>query len=980
MEICGLNKNIQATEEHPIKAFKNKEISCFRGTKNKRQGLCIGRQGKKDQCFKKERNYSNDCIDLNKKFEPEWIQICNLEPKDFVNISFPTFQHNLNKFYINDLIGIKNMDEIDGKLIIKNETSSTRSFKPVTNQIVNVINNEIIIDKDFMLMVGYFLAEGHISKDLSNICFTFSINETSYQQFIIDYFTRAFGIVPYLQVNRDNSTNVIISSKIIATLMYEICGTGFNTKYLKDIVMFADPEIQKYLLVGVIRGDGCTISNGYQLVLSNDKLINQLFQISLRCGLSPHMYNPHTNPLSTTQCYTIVYNHLDKDFINLVDKNTHKINFLSKPQLNNRFWYNNEYYMEIKNVSTEEFEGNVYNIEVSNTHSYVVNNISVHNCFIGSAPDNIEGIFDSYKEMSLLSKFGGGIGWDWNEVRCRSSVIDNNVNAAGGTTPWLKITNDIAIAVDQLGVRKGAIAVYLEPWHMDIKEFLDLKKNSGEERLRAHDIFPALWINDLFMERVKADAEWTLFDPYQTPELSELYGDAFKTQYLIRENDPKVNKTVIKAKDLWKQVLTNYFESGNPFLCFKDTANRTNPNSHVGHIRSSNLCTEIFQNTSPNIYSVKVWVSEDEYFIIKEGELALTKNEFLDDPYIFGKQLTVGDIVRGIVIGINEEDKSFSVQLLPEEYQKPIYALEKECHEGETAVCNLASINLSRVNTKEDIERVTKIAMNMLDNVVDLNFYPTKKAKDTNLKSRAVGLGVMGEAEMLASKGIMFGSQEHFEFIDGIMEMVSFNAIKGSAEIAVEKGSYPNFNGSAWYEGILPIDRANTKAAELTKNNSRIYSEEEYNKLRESVRNGMRNGYLMAIAPTSSISILVGTTQAIEPIYKKKFFEENMSGLIPVVAPKLSPETWNYYPSAFDIEQMNLIKAASVRQKWIDQGQSTNVFMRLDKASGKYLNDIYMLAWEYGLKSTYYLRSQSPEAKKESDDIVDRSIECMGCQ
>ena len=528
--------------------------------------------------------------------------------------------------------------------------------------------------------------------------------------------------------------------------------------------------------------------------------------------------------------------------------------------------------------------------------------------------------------------------------------------------------------------RKGAIAVYLEPWHMDIKEFLDLKKNSGEERLRAHDIFPALWINDLFMERVKADAEWTLFDPYQTPELSELYGDAFKTQYLIRENDPKIKKETIRAKDLWKQVLTNYFESGNPFLCFKDTANRANPNSHVGHIRSSNLCTEIFQNTSPNIYSVKAWVSEDEYFIIKEGELALTKNEFLDDPYIFGKQLTVGDIVRGIVVGVNEDDKSFNVQLLPEEYQKPIYALEKECHEGETAVCNLASINLSRVNTKEDIERVTKIAINMLDNVVDLNFYPTKKAKDTNLKSRAVGLGVMGEAEMLASKGIMFGSQEHFEFIDDIMEVVSFNAIKGSAEIAVEKGSYPNFDGSAWSEGILPIDRANANAIELTKNNSRVYSEEEYNKLRESVRNGMRNGYLMAIAPTSSISILVGTTQAIEPIYKKKFFEENMSGLIPVVAPKLSPETWNYYPSAFDIEQMNLIKAASVRQKWIDQGQSTNVFMRLDKASGKYLNDIYMLAWEYGLKSTYYLRSQSPEAKKESDDVVDRSIECMGCQ
>ena len=979
LEICGLNKNIQATEEHPIKAFKNKEISCFRGTKNKRQGLCIGRQGKKDQCFKKERNYSNDCIDLNKKFEPEWIQICNLEPKDFVNISFPTFQHNLNKFYINDLIGIKNMDEIDGKLIIKNETSSTRSFKPVTNQIANVINNEIIIDKDFMLMVGYFLAEGHISKDLSNICFTFSINETSYQQFIIDYFTRAFGIVPYLQVNRDNSTNVIISSKIIATLMYEICGTGFNTKYLKDIVMFADPEIQKYLLVGVIRGDGCAISNGYQLVLSNDKLINQLFQISLRCGLSPHMYNPHINPLSTTQCYTIVYNHIDKDFINLVDKNTHKINFLSKPQLNNRFWYNNEYYMEIKNVSTEEFEGNVYNIEVSNTHSYVVNNISVHNCFIGSTPDNIEGIFDSYKEMGLLSKFGGGIGWDWNKVRARSSVIDNNINAAGGTTPWLKITNDIAIAVDQLGVRKGAIAVYLEPWHMDIKEFLDLKKNSGEERMRTHDIFPALWISDLFMERVKNNSDWTLFDPYETQDLSELSGDAFKERYTIYENDPKIKKETIKAKDLWKQVLTNYFESGNPFLCFKDTANKVNPNKHVGHIRSSNLCTEIFQNTNPNHYAIKVWIDEDRYFIVEENELVLLNNKYLDDPYVLGKHLTVGDKVRGIVIGQDDEAKTFDVQLLDEEYQQPIFALEKECTDGETAVCNLASINLSRINTKEDIERVTPIAINMLDNVVDLNFYPTIKAKKTNLKSRAIGLGVMGEAEMLACKSILFGSEEHLYEINKIMECVSFNAIKASSKIAEEKDSYPNFNGSEWSKGLLPIDFANEKAKELTPLAESVYTEEEYKELREQVSKGMRNGYLMAIAPTSSISILVGTTQAIEPIYRKKWFEENLSGLIPVVAPKLSPETWEYYPSAFDVEQLNIIKAASVRQKWIDQGQSTNIFMRSDKASGRYLNEIYMTAWEYGLKSTYYLRSQSPDAKK-AEETIDRSIECMGCQ
>ena len=600
-------------------------------------------------------------------------------------------------------------------------------------------------------------------------------------------------------------------------------------------------------------------------------------------------------------------------------------------------------------------------------------------CFIGSTPDNIEGIFDGYKEMGLLSKFGGGIGWDWNKVRSRSSVIDNNINAAGGTTPWLKITNGVAIAVDQLGVRKGAIAVYLEPWHMDIKEFLDLKKNSGEERMRTHDIFPALWISDLFMERVKNNSDWTLFDPYETQDLSELSGDAFKERYTIYENDPKIKKETIKAKDLWKQVLTNYFESGNPFLCFKDTANKVNPNKHVGHIRSSNLCTEIFQNTNPNHYAIKVWIDEDRYFIVEENELVLLNNKYLDDPYVLGKHLTVGDKVRGIVIGQDDEAKTFDVQLLDEEYQQPIFALEKECTDGETAVCNLASINLSRINTKEDIERVTPIAINMLDNVVDLNFYPTIKAKKTNLKSRAIGLGVMGEAEMLACKSILFGSEEHFYEINKIMECVSFNAIKASSKIAEEKDSYPNFNGSEWSKGLLPIDFANEKAKELTPLAESVYTEEEYAGLREQVSKGMRNGYLMAIAPTSSISILVGTTQAIEPIYRKKWFEENLSGLIPVVAPKLSPETWEYYPSAFDVEQLNIIKAASVRQKWIDQGQSTNIFMRSDKASGKYLNEIYMTAWEYGLKSTYYLRSQSPDAKK-AEETIDRSIECMGCQ
>ncbi|MDR0467222.1 MAG: ribonucleoside-diphosphate reductase subunit alpha, partial [Campylobacteraceae bacterium] len=574
-------------------------------------------------------------------------------------------------------------------------------------------------------------------------------------------------------------------------------------------------------------------------------------------------------------------------------------------------------------------------------------------CYIGSTPDNIEGIFDSFKEMSLLSKYGGGIGWDWGLVRAMGGSIDGHKNAAGGVIPFLKITNDIAVAVDQLGTRKGAISVYVEPWHMDISDFLDLKKNSGEERRRTHELFPALWINDIFMRRIENDEIWTLFDPAETPDLCELYGEKFETRYIEYENDNNITKERIKAKELWKKILTNYFESGSPFLCWKDSANRANPNSHTGLIRSSNLCTEIFQNTQPNYYKIKVVYEDDSVDIFKEE----------DDVVVDG--------------GITKKAKKITA--LDYINKKAVFMVEKEAEEGKTAVCNLASINLSKVNTKEDIERVVPIAVRMLDNVIDLNFYPHMKVKQTNLLSRAIGLGVMGEAQMLAEQGIMWGGYEHLAKIDEIMEAVSYNAIKASSNLAIEKGVYPEFFGSKWSEGIFPIDTANSEAKKLVDRGGLFGYTYDWSKLKEKVKSdGMRNGYLMAIAPTSSISILVGTTQTIEPIYKRKWFEENLSGIIPVVAPNLSPDTWAYYAPAYELDQKLLIKAGAVRQKWIDQGQSLNIFITLDKASGKYLNDIYMLGWKLGLKSVYYLRSQSPETT--SVDIADRSIECEGCQ
>ena len=441
------------------------------------------------------------------------------------------------------------------------------------------------------------------------------------------------------------------------------------------------------------------------------------------------------------------------------------------------------------------------------------------------------------------------------------------------------------------------------------------------------------------MEAVESNSDWNL---YTTPT-------------------DKVPAKTIKAKDLWKKILSSYFETGSPFLCFKDTANRANPNPHTGKIRSSNLCTEIFQNTEPDHYMIKLYYGTGckDYILVEEDEDVL----LTDGTIKKGNKITSLDTIAGEPFCFHKGLK--------------VYNVEKERVAGKTAVCNLASVNLSRINTKEDTERVVPIAIRMLDNVIDLNFYPLKKVKDTNLATRSIGLGVMGEAQMLAEKQIMFGTQSHFDLIDSIMEQISYSAIHSSMELAKEKGAYPEFEGSNWSKGIMPHDHANAEVRSLTHSQSKE-SIHAWAELRKAVvANGMRNGYLMAIAPTSSISILVGTTQAIEPVFKRKWFEENLSGLIPVVVPNISVDNYAFYKPAFEIDQLQVIKAAAIRQKWIDQGQSTNIFMSLEKASGKYLHEIYTLAWKLGLKSTYYLRSQSPEAK---NDVEDRSLECSGCQ
>jgi len=584
-----------------------------------------------------------------------------------------------------------------------------------------------------------------------------------------------------------------------------------------------------------------------------------------------------------------------------------------------------------------------------------LNRHQLSSCYQGVTADNIEDIFDVYKEMALLSKYGGGIGWDWTNIRALGSIIDTKQGASGGLIPWMKIANDIAISVDQLGVRKGSFAIYIEPWHMDIWDFLELKKNSGEERRRAHDIFPALWIPDLFMKRAANNEKWTLFDPHDVPDLHNLYGEEFEKKYVEYENDPTIRKEVVNAKDLWKKILLEYYETGNPFLTFKDEHNRRNQNKHVGVIKASNLCTEISLNSNEAEYKMKVEFEDGEsvfYDLEQDVEVVFNNKTYTKKA----KRLTSEDILKDFP------------------NKKIIFTEKVKTKDRRTIVCNLASINLSKVNTKEQIEDLMPDLVRMLDNVIDLNFYPTRSTRETNIKSRAIGIGMMGEAQMLAEKQIMFGSQQHLDLIDNLYETISYNAIKASAELAKEKGSYPEFEGSAWSKGELLIDHQNEEAKKLT-NVDRVY---DWEPLRELVKQGMRNSNLMAIAPTSSISLITGTTPTIEPVYKRKWYEENMSGLIPVVVPNLSPDTYMFYVTAYELDQKLLVKAAAVRQKWIDQAQSLNIFIKPELASGKYLNEIYMLGWKLGVKSFYYLRSQSPEEIK--DDVIDRSMECVGCQ
>ena len=549
-------------------------------------------------------------------------------------------------------------------------------------------------------------------------------------------------------------------------------------------------------------------------------------------------------------------------------------------------------------------------------------------CYLTTVNDDLDSIYQGIKENALLQKYAGGLGNDWTPVRSLGARIKGTNGKSQGVIPFLKVVNDTAVAVNQGGKRKGAVCGYLETWHLDIEEFLDLRKNTGDDRRRTHDMNTAHWIPDLFMRRVAENGDWTLFSPSDVPDLHDKYGKAFEaayTEYESRTENGQIKLfKKIPALQMWRKMLSMLFETGHPWITFKDPCNIRSPQQHVGVVHSSNLCTEITLNTS----------------------------------------------------------------------------------ESEIAVCNLGSVNLlqhlTEVNGKltldnDKLQTTIKVGMRMLDNVVDINFYPVGKARNANTRHRPVGMGIMGFQNCLHAMRIPYASMEAVEFADRAMEMVCYNAYYASTVLAEERGAYSSFKGSLWDQGILPLDTLDLLLSERGGNvdvdRSRTL---DWDALRTRIKTvGMRNSNCVAIAPTATISNIVGVSASIEPEYQNLYVKSNLSGEFTIVNEQLVNDLkarglWDavmvsdlkyfdgslapiervpadlkqLYATAFDVDPTWLIEAAARRQKWIDQAQSLNLYFAVP--SGKKLNDTYMLAWQRGLKTTYYLRSLGATAAEKS--------------
>lgn len=706
--------------------------------------------------------------------------------------------------------------------------------------------------------------------------------------------TKALTMAAKAYIERDPEYSFLASRLLLNSIYREVFGRKFEEENLRE-------EYQQSFIRNLKRGVEADRVNKELLTFDLDKITE---------ALKPERDHKLAY-LGIQTLYDRYFIHINNDRIEAPQHFWMRVAMglalAEKPEDREKFAI--EFY---ENYSTLRFISSTPTLfNAGTTHS------QLSSCYLSTVTDSLEHIFKVISDNAQLSKWAGGIGNDWTSIRATGSRIHGTNGSSQGVIPFLKIANDTAVAVNQGGKRKGAVCAYLECWHFDYPEFLELRKNTGDERRRTHDMNTASWIPDLFMKRVEADGNWTLFSPDEVPELHDLFGKEFEAKYIEYEQkaaDGKIHvQKTIKAKDLWRKMITMLFETGHPWMTFKDPCNVRSPQDHCGVIHDSNLCTEITLNNS------------------------------------------------------------------------------KE----ETAVCNLGSINLAAhfdAETK-DIDRALlsktiKTAMRMLDNVIDINMYPTKETKFSNDKHRPVGLGMMGLADLLYLKNLNFDTAAAVEFSDELMEEISYHAIMGSSELAGERGSYSSFKGSKWDRGLLPIDTVELLEAERGQEVKMTKTmKKDWTPVREAIKkNGMRNSNTMAIAPTATISNIAGCIPCTEPIYKNLYVKSNMGGEFTVINNYLVEDLkkagmWSTeicqeiksmdgsvqhleqlpvtlrqkYKEVFEINANWVLKHASARQKWLDQSQSTNIFYR--GTSGKEIAEIYFDSWKYGLKTTYYLRT-----------------------
>ena len=521
-------------------------------------------------------------------------------------------------------------------------------------------------------------------------------------------------------------------------------------------------------------------------------------------------------------------------------------------------------------------------------------------CFIDTVDDSLKGIYKSLDNFAEVSKFGGGMGIYIGKIRALDSPIRGFKGASGGVIPWIKLFNDTAIAVDQLGVRNGSVAIWLDAWHKDIPEFLQLRTNNGDDRKKAHDVFPGICYPDLFWKLAEndIDANWYMMCPHEIRivkgySLEDFYGEEWEKRYYECVEDERISKRSMSVKDIVRLIIKSAAETGTPFAFYRDTVNKMNPNKHKGMIYSSNLCTEIMQNMSA---------------------MEIQKSEILDEN---GDKVIVEKTIA-----------------------------------GDFVVCNLSSVVLGNVDVKNDEELgyVVETQIRAMDNVIDLNYYSVPFAEVTNKKYRAIGLGTSGYHHMLANNLVHWTADEHTDFADDVYERINYHAIKASMNIAKEKGAYSCFKGSDWDSGEYF--------------NLRDYNSDKWNKLREDIKTyGMRNGYLMAVAPNGSTATIAGTSEGIDPVMSRFWLEEKKGSIIPKTAPNLSEENYWYYNSAYNIDQKWCVQINGIRQRHIDQGQSFNLYITTDFTMRQIMN-LYITACKCGVKSIYYVRSKSLEVEE----------------